>query len=94
MRALRYVLPHKQAAYDAKYSTAIRGGQSFFRQVDREESLVHLLCVNVLKRMESFVTSFALTLQRQLVDRNEAAGGIEAARRDAAALGDEKKSER
>ena len=36
---LRYVLPHKQAAYDAKYSTQIRGGEGFFRQVDREESL-------------------------------------------------------
>jgi hypothetical protein len=49
------VLPHKQAAYDAKYSTKIRGGESFFRQVDREESLIHLLRVNVLKRMESAV---------------------------------------
>jgi len=65
---LRYVLPHKQAAYDAKYSTQIRGGESFFRQVDREESLVHLLRVNVLKRMESAVSSFALTLERQLAD--------------------------
>ena len=46
------VLPHKQAAYDEKYSTKIRGGESFFRQVDREESLIHLLRVNVLKRME------------------------------------------
>ena len=63
---LRYVLPHKQVAYDAKYSTKIRGGESFFRQVDREESLVHLLRVNVLKRMESSVTSFSLTVQRQL----------------------------
>ena len=65
---LRYVLPHRQAAYDAKYSTKIRGGESFFRQVDREESLIHLLRVNVLKRMESSVTSFALTLTRQLAD--------------------------
>jgi SNF2 family DNA or RNA helicase len=65
---LRYVLAHKQAAYDAKYSTEIRGGEGFFRQVDREESLVHLLRVNVLKRMESAVTSFALTVQRQLAD--------------------------
>jgi hypothetical protein len=56
------VLPHKQAAYDAKYSTQIRGGESFFRQVDREESLIHLLRVNVLKRMESAVSSFALTV--------------------------------
>ena len=65
---LRYVLPHKQATYDAKYSTQIRDGESFFRQVDREESLIHLLRVNVLKRMESAVSSFALTLQRQLRD--------------------------
>jgi SNF2 family DNA or RNA helicase len=65
---LRYVLPHKQAAYDAKYSTKIRGGESFFRQADREESLVHLLRVNVLKRMESAVSSFSLTLERQLAD--------------------------
>jgi hypothetical protein len=65
---LRYVLPQKQAAYDAKYSTEIRGGESFFRQADREESLIHLLRVNVLKRMESAVSSFALTVQRQLKD--------------------------
>jgi hypothetical protein len=49
-----------------KYSTQIRGGESFFRQVDREESLIHLLRVNVLKRMESAVSSFALTVHRQL----------------------------
>ena len=65
---LRYVLPHKQAAYDEKYSTKLRGGERFFRQVDREESLVHLLRVNILKRMESSVVSFALTLKRQLAD--------------------------
>jgi hypothetical protein len=72
------VLPHKQAAYDAKYSTKIRGGESFFRQVDREESLVHLLRVNVLKRMESSVTSFSLTVQRQLADVEATLARIEA----------------
>ena len=65
---LRYVLPHRQAAYDKKYSTEIRGGEGFFRQADREESLIHLLRVNVLKRMESAVPSFALTVLRQLRD--------------------------
>ncbi|WP_027477931.1 helicase-related protein [Curvibacter gracilis] len=65
---LRYVLSHRQEAYDQKYSTQIRGGESFFRQVDREESLIHLLRVNVLKRMESAVSSFALTVHRQLED--------------------------
>lgn len=65
---LRYVLPAKQDAYDKKYSTQIRGGEGFFRQVDREESLIHLLRVNVLKRMESAVPSFVLTVERQLRD--------------------------
>ena len=65
---LRYVLSHKQAAYDAKYSTEVSGGKGFWRQVDREESLIHLLRVNVLKRLESSVNSFSLTVQRQLAD--------------------------
>ena len=65
---LRYVLPHKQEAYDRKYSTEVKGGTGSFRQVDREESLIHLLRVNVLKRMESSVVSFALTVERQLRD--------------------------
>ena len=74
---LRYVLPHKQEAYDRKYSTEIRGGEGFFRQVDREESLIHLLRVNVLKRMESAVPSFALTVERQLRDVEATLGRIE-----------------
>ena len=65
---LRYVLPYKREAYDEKYSTRLRGGGGTFRQLDREESLVQLLRVNVLKRMESSVASFALTVQRQLAD--------------------------
>lgn len=65
---LSYVLPHKLAAYDEKYSTKIRNGESVFHQIDREKSLVHLMRVNILKRMESSVVSFALTLRRQLAD--------------------------
>jgi len=75
---LRYVVLPKQKAYDEKYSTKLRGGEGFFRQVDREESLVHLLRVNVLKRMESSVTSFALTLERQLADVEGLLARIEA----------------
>jgi len=75
---LRYVLPNKQAVYDEKYSTKIRGGESFFRQVDREESLIHLLRVNILKRMESSVASFALTIKRQLADVNALLAKIDA----------------
>lgn len=66
---LSYVLPNKKAAYDAKYSTQLRDGTGYFHQADREDSLIHLLRVNVLKRMESAVSSFALTVQRQLAQR-------------------------
>ena len=52
---LRYVLAHKREAYEEIYSTRLRGGGGTFRQLDREESLVQLLRVNALKRMESSV---------------------------------------
>ncbi len=63
---LKYVLPGRKEAYDKKYSIEVKGGDSFFRQTDREESLIHLMRVNLLKRMESAVSSFALTVERQL----------------------------
>ena len=63
---MRYVLPAKKALYEKRYATSIRGGESTFRQADREESLIHLLRVNMLKRMESSVVSFGLTVERQL----------------------------
>jgi superfamily II DNA or RNA helicase len=84
---LRYVLPHKQEAYDKKYSTEVKGGTGFFRQVDREESLIHLLRVNVLKRMESSVVSFALTVERQLRDVEVTLRRIEAQAEDLEEIG-------
>ena len=65
---LRYVLPSRRDAYDAKYSQQLKSGKGLFRQADREESLIQLLRINVLKRMESAVPSFALTIGRQLRD--------------------------
>ena len=63
---LSYVLPGKLAAYDSKYSTQMTGGKGVWSQVDREKSLINLMRVNILKRMESSVSSFTLTLERQL----------------------------
>lgn len=63
---LRYVLPTRRAAYDRRYNQSVGGGASVFRQLDREESLVALMRVNLLKRMESSVHAFALTIERQL----------------------------
>jgi hypothetical protein len=75
---LRYVLPSKQEAYDRAYSQEVRGGSGIFRQLDREESLVHLMRVNLLKRMESSVVSFALTLERQLASVQDLIARIDA----------------
>ncbi len=66
---LRYVLDDRRAAYEQRYNQDVAGaggGTSVFRQLDREESLIALLRVNLLKRMESSVHAFALTIGRQL----------------------------
>lgn len=65
---LRYVLKSKAEAYDRRYSQRVAGGASVFKQLDREESLVALMRINLLKRMESSVHAFALTIERQLAD--------------------------
>ena len=62
---LKYVLSNKLEEYSRKYDMEVSGG-SVFKQIDREESLIHLMRVNLLKRMESSINSFALTLARLL----------------------------
>jgi hypothetical protein len=62
---LKYVLPAKLAEYGRRYDRQVAGG-SVFKQIDREESLIHLIRVNLLKRMESSINSFGLTVERLL----------------------------
>ncbi len=68
---LKYVRTDKREEYNRKYDIQVKGGASVFRQVDREQSLIHLMRVNLLKRMESSINSFSLTLEKLLgeVDR-------------------------
>jgi len=61
---LKYLLPEKREEYAQKYDTKVKEGSSVFKQVDREQSLIHLMRVNLLKRLESSVVSFALTLEK------------------------------
>ncbi|PRX08764.1 UNVERIFIED_ORG: SNF2 domain-containing protein [Martelella mediterranea] len=63
---LKYVRSDKREEYSRKYDVKVKGGQSVFRQIDREQSLIHLMRVNLLKRMESSINSFALTLEKLL----------------------------
>ena len=59
-----YILPSRLAKYEALYDTDVKGGGGKLRQRDREQSLQALLTVNLLKRLESSVHSFRLSLQR------------------------------
>lgn len=61
-----YVLPEHQHNYNEKYDITVAGGASVFRQADREKQLVNLMRVNMLKRMESSIHSFAMTVENIL----------------------------
>lgn len=61
---MRYVLPHKRAEYEKKYDTVVKGGKSVFKQSDRERSLIYLITSGLLKRLESSIHSFNLTLSK------------------------------
>jgi superfamily II DNA or RNA helicase len=62
---LSYVRPDKKKAYEDKYDMTTNSG-SVFKQIERESSLIHLMRVNLLKRLESSIHSFQLTLESLL----------------------------
>ena len=68
---LAYVRSDKREEYELKYDIITSRG-SVFKQIDREQSLIYLMRVNLLKRLESSIDSFRLTLQKLInsVDRN------------------------
>ena len=57
-----YILPSRLKKYEEMYDTKV-GSKGTLRQVDREKSLQALMTVNLLKRLESSVASFRLTLE-------------------------------
>ena len=61
---ITYILPSMISKYEDLYDTEMEGGRSKFRQADRERSLQSLMTANLLKRLESSVHSFRLTLER------------------------------
>jgi len=65
---LKYLYPNKKDEYDKKYDIEIGQGR-VFKQTDRENSIIHLMRVNLLKRMESSINSFSKTVQK-LIDNN------------------------
>ncbi|MFV8373188.1 helicase-related protein [Flavobacterium sp. LB2P74] len=68
---LGYVRADKREYYEEKYDMLTHTG-SIFKQVDREQSLIYLMRINLLKRLESSIHSFKLTVEKliQLIDSN------------------------
>ncbi len=59
-----YILPSRISKYEELYDTDLGEGKAKFKQIDRERSLVALMTTNLLKRLESSVHSFRLTLEK------------------------------
>lgn len=74
---LKYVLPQKREIYSNKYDIKVQNGKSVFKQTDREQSIVHLMRVNLLKRLESSINSFTITLERILYQVEKGIKGLE-----------------
>lgn len=62
---LNYILPSKVELYADKYDKKVRAGT--FTQIDRERSLQLLMRINLLKRIESSVDSFRITIDNILL---------------------------
>ena len=60
---LSYILPSRVDKYEDLYDTEVSGGRGRLKQVDRERSLQALMTTNLLKRLESSVEAFRLTLR-------------------------------
>ena len=58
-----YILPSRLKKYEALYDTEVSSGGGKLKQLDRERSLQALMTTNLLKRLESSVHAFRLTLQ-------------------------------
>lgn len=59
-----YILPSRMKKYEDLYDTDVGRGAGKLRQIDRERSLQNLMTINLLKRLESSVEAFRLTLTR------------------------------
>lgn len=60
---LNYILPSKIELYKQLYEKDVRSGTAKLSQIDRDNSLKILMRINFLKRLESSVDSFRLTLE-------------------------------
>lgn len=77
---LSYVLPERLNHYAKLYDIEVRPGNTF-TQIDREKNIVRLMRVNILKRLESSVYSYNITLNNiagRIRDTIKAADSVDA----------------
>lgn len=84
---MNYILPSRLSKYEDLYDTKV--GKATLKQVNREKSLQRLMTINMLKRLESCVNSFRITIRKvkdanqqtydsiEAFERNRALGSIE-----------------
>ncbi|GAB4266318.1 helicase-related protein [Thermincola ferriacetica] len=60
----KYILPSRVKLYENAYDTEVKSGS--LKQVDRERSLQVLMRINLLKRLESSVAAFRITVSKIL----------------------------
>lgn len=59
---MNYILPSRLSKYEALYDTKI--GKATLKQANRERALQRLMTINMLKRLESCVDSFRITVRK------------------------------
>ncbi|WP_420024666.1 helicase-related protein (plasmid) [Cereibacter azotoformans] len=59
---VNYIQPSRLKKYEDLYDTKTEGGKGTLKQADREKSLQALMTTNLLKRLESSVHAFRMTL--------------------------------
>ncbi|MGO4917586.1 helicase-related protein [Pseudogemmobacter sp. W21_MBD1_M6] len=81
---VNYIQPSRLKKYEDLYDTKTEGGKGTLKQADREKSLQALMTINLLKRLESSVQAFRMTLGAlsgnigrtlEAIARFEASGG-------------------
>jgi len=58
---MNYILPSRLSKYEALYDTKV--GKTTLKQVNREKALQRLMTINILKRLESCVDSFRISIK-------------------------------
>jgi len=82
-----YILPSRLGRYEELYDTQVSSGGGTLKQADREKSLQALMTTNLLKRLESSVEAFRITLNKLKNNHHQTLEKIEKFKRDGQDVG-------